>query len=72
MPTYIYKCSVCDDRQEAVHSITVDPIVECLLCASPCVRVMCAPGVVYKGSGFYRNDKEFGKADESGVVWGNS
>ena len=72
MPTYIYRCSVCDDRQETVHSIILDPLIECLLCASPCVRVMCPPGIVYKGRGFYHNDKEFGIADESGVVWGNS
>ncbi len=56
MPTYQYACTVCDERLEAVQSFTDAPLKECPVCGGALRKVFSAVGVVFKGSGFYRND----------------
>lgn len=56
MPTYQYACTVCDERPEAVQSFTDAPLTECPACQGALRKVFSAVGVVFKGSGFYKND----------------
>ena len=56
MPTYQYACTACDERLEAVQSFTDAPLTECPVCGGALLKVFSAVGVVFKGSGFYKND----------------
>ena len=56
MPTYQYACTVCDERPEAVQSFHDAPLKECPACGGALRKVFSAVGVVFKGSGFYKND----------------
>ena len=56
MPTYQYACTACDERLEAVQSFTDAPLTECPVCQGALRKVFSAVGVVFKGSGFYKND----------------
>lgn len=56
MPTYQYACTACDDRLEVAQKFTDDPLTECSSCGGRLRKVFSPVGVVFKGSGFYRND----------------
>ncbi|MDO5628293.1 MAG: zinc ribbon domain-containing protein [Mobilicoccus sp.] len=56
MPTYAYACTACDHRFETVQSFTDDALTECPECAGRLRKLFNSVGVVFKGSGFYRND----------------
>ncbi|HEY8717341.1 FmdB family zinc ribbon protein [Pengzhenrongella sp.] len=56
MPTYAYACTVCDHRFEAHQSFTDSSLTVCPECAGRLRKVFPSVGVVFKGSGFYRND----------------
>jgi len=56
LPTYQYACTACDERLEAVQSFTDAPLTECPACSGALRKVFSAVGVVFKGSGFYKND----------------
>lgn len=57
LPTYEYQCTQCSERLEAVQSFTDDALKECPNCGEPTLRKLFGNvGVVFKGSGFYRND----------------
>ena len=58
MPTYQYACTddACGLRFERVQSFTDDAITECPTCSHRVRKVYGSVGVVFKGSGFYRND----------------
>ena len=56
MPTYQYACTACDERLEAVQSFSDAALTECPACGGRLRKVFSAVGVVFKGSGFYKND----------------
>lgn len=56
LPTYEYACTVCHQSLEAVQSFTDEALTECPHCGGRLRKVFPAVGVVFKGSGFYRND----------------
>ena len=57
VPTYEYACSACDTRHDIVQAMTDDALTECPSCHQPTLRKLFGSvGVVFKGSGFYRND----------------
>lgn len=56
MPTYQYACTECAHRFEAVQSFSDASLTECPQCAGRLRKVFSSVGVVFKGSGFYRND----------------
>ena len=67
MPTYEYACAACDTRQEIQQKMTDASLTVCPLCGDPSLRkVFSGVGVMFKGSGFYRNDsRDSGKKDSS-------
>ncbi|WP_083460284.1 FmdB family zinc ribbon protein [Jiangella muralis] len=56
MPTYQYVCTDCGEPLEAVQKFSDDALTECPACGGRLRKVFSAVGVVFKGSGFYRND----------------
>ncbi|WP_343973685.1 FmdB family zinc ribbon protein [Kribbella koreensis] len=56
MPTYQYQCTECGNSLEVRQSFTDDALTVCPECQGTLRKVFNAVGVVFKGSGFYRND----------------
>jgi putative FmdB family regulatory protein len=56
LPTYQYRCTECDHAFEEFQSFTDDALTVCPVCGGRLRKVYNAVGVVFKGSGFYRND----------------
>ena len=56
MPTYQYRCTECDHDLEAVQKFSDAALTVCPSCGGQLRKVFNAVGVVFKGSGFYRND----------------
>mgnify|MGYP001281093287 FL=1 len=73
MPTYLYECEKCG-RFEEFQRMSDEPLRECPECKSPVRRIIGAPGIIFKGSGFYLTDSRAtdkgqdagGKKTESG------
>jgi putative FmdB family regulatory protein len=55
MPTYEYRCEK-GHTFEALQRMTEDALETCEKCDAPAVRVLHAPAVHFKGSGFYNTD----------------
>ena len=55
MPIYEYRC---DNRHEfdVFQRMSDDALTECQVCGAPARRVLSAPAVHFKGSGFYSTD----------------
>ena len=56
MPTYQYACTECGHAFDQFQSFTDDALTECPQCQGRLRKLFNAVGVVFKGSGFYRND----------------
>jgi putative FmdB family regulatory protein len=56
VPTYQYACTECGHAFEQFQSFTDDALTVCPQCEGRLRKVFNAVGVVFKGSGFYRND----------------
>ncbi len=67
MPTYQYACTECGHDLEAVQSFTDDALTECPVCSGRLRKVFGNVGIVFKGSGFYRNDSRDKKPAEVGA-----
>ena len=65
MPTYEYACRSCGEHQEVVQSFRDDPLTTCPACGGPLRKVFGSIGVVFKGSGFYKNDSRPAAKDSS-------
>jgi len=68
VPTYQYACTECDHAFEQFQSFSDDALSVCPRCEGRLRKVYNAVGVVFKGSGFYRNDSRAdAKANGSGT-----
>ena len=62
MPTYDYRCDTCEHTFELFQSFAEDPLSTCTIevCNGPgngtVRKIFSAPGISFKGSGFYKND----------------
>ncbi|TXS55594.1 FmdB family zinc ribbon protein [Streptomyces sp. t39] len=65
MPTYQYQCTECGEGLEAVQKFTDDALTECPNCTGRLKKVFSAVGIVFKGSGFYRNDSRGASSSSS-------
>ncbi|MEU4465703.1 FmdB family zinc ribbon protein [Streptomyces sp. NPDC024017] len=65
MPTYQYQCTACGEGLEAVQKFTDDALTECPNCQGRLKKVFSAVGIVFKGSGFYRNDSRGSSSSSS-------
>jgi putative FmdB family regulatory protein len=71
VPTYDYKCTVCEHRYEMRQGFDAEPRQTCPICGELAKRVLHAPPIVFKGSGFYITDSRKGSqatlADNGGT-----
>ena len=56
MPTYEYACTKCGHQFEIVQSFSDDALTTCPECGGSLRKVFGSVGIVFKGSGFYKND----------------
>jgi len=66
VPTYQYACTACGHQLEAVQSFADDPLTECPACEGRLRKLYSSVGVVFKGSGFYRNDSRAANGSANG------
>lgn len=65
MPTYQYTCTECSHDLEARQSFTDPALTLCPACGVEALRKQYGSvGVVFKGSGFYRNDSRSSNSTE--------
>jgi putative FmdB family regulatory protein len=65
VPTYQYSCTECGERIEAVQKFTDEPLQICSACGGKLRKVFSPVGIVFKGSGFYRNDSRSSGKDKA-------
>jgi putative FmdB family regulatory protein len=56
VPTYSYACTDCGNRFDVVQAFSDDALSTCEKCSGRLRKLFGNVGVVFKGSGFYRND----------------
>jgi putative FmdB family regulatory protein len=64
VPLYEYQCKKCKHKFEKIQKFSDPPIRKCPECGSPVEKVMHAPNVQFKGTGWYVTDYG-GKSDKS-------
>ena len=63
MPTYEYECKKCSNSFEVFQSMSDEPIKSCPKCGKEVRRLIFGgAGIIFKGSGFYVNDKASGSS----------
>lgn len=68
MPLYEYECLKCGDRYERIQKFSDPPLTECEKCGGQLERLVSAPTIQFKGSGWYVSDyakKSVAPADSS-------
>lgn len=66
MPTYSYACTECGNRFDVVQAFSDAALTTCEKCSGRLRKLFGNVGVVFKGSGFYRNDsREASKSSSS-------
>jgi putative FmdB family regulatory protein len=72
VPTYTYACTECGNRLDAVQAFSDDALTTCPECSGRLRKLFNSVGVVFKGSGFYRNDsRESAKTSVNGSAKGS-
>lgn len=56
MPLYEYECSHCHHRYEKIESFSAPEKQKCPKCGKPAHRLLAAPAIQFKGSGWYVTD----------------
>ena len=66
MPTYSYACTACEHHFDTVQKFTDASLTDCPECSGRLRKLFSSVGIVFKGSGFYRNDSRASSGAESG------
>jgi putative FmdB family regulatory protein len=64
MPLYEYECSSCGTRTEVLQRVGAPSIDDCAECGGKMRRLLSAPAVQFKGTGWYVTD--YARKKESG------
>lgn len=56
VPIYEYECERCQHRFEIMQKFSDRPLKKCEKCGGPVHKVLSAPGLLFKGSGWYVTD----------------
>jgi putative FmdB family regulatory protein len=56
MPIYEYECQTCRHRFERRQSFRDEPVKVCPECGGTTRRLLQAPPIIFKGSGWYATD----------------
>lgn len=63
MPLYEYQCKKCKHKFEKIQKFSDPPVRKCPECGSPVEKLLHAPAVQFKGTGWYVTD--YGGKDKS-------
>jgi putative FmdB family regulatory protein len=72
VPTYDYQCRSCGSVTEVIHSMLESGPSACERCGGELRRVLFPTGIIFKGSGFYRNDSRSSASTSDGTDAGGS
>lgn len=67
MPLYEYECRKCKARTEVMQKLSDKPLTRCPKCKGRLEKLLSAPAIQFKGSGWYVTDyagKKGGGAEE--------
>jgi putative FmdB family regulatory protein len=56
LPTYEYRCHDCGHQFERAQRMSDAPLTDCEVCGGHVQRVLFAPAIHFKGTGFYNTD----------------
>jgi putative FmdB family regulatory protein len=70
MPLYEYECEKCGDHFEVIEKFTAEPLKVHEKCGGPVHRLLSAPALQFKGSGWYITD--YAKSNSSSGSSSNS
>ena len=56
MPIYEYLCHSCQHRFEIKQSMSDPPVSSCIRCGQAVSKVISAPAIMFKGTGWYVTD----------------
>lgn len=56
MPIYEYVCQGCEARIEVKQKLSDPPLTTCERCGKALNKIISAPGIMFKGSGWYVTD----------------
>lgn len=66
MPLYEYQCSSCGHRFERIERVSGQPETTCTACGQRARRLLSAPALQFKGSGWYVTDYGKGSGGRAG------
>ncbi len=67
MPIYEYRCGACGKKTEVIQGMNEKPLRVCPHCGEKKLKkLMSAPAIQFKGSGFYITDYARGSSEASG------
>lgn len=66
MPIYEYQCLQCEKRTELLQRMDEAPLASCPQCGGEVRKLISAPAVQFKGSGWYVTDYAGKKGASSG------
>ncbi len=73
MPTYEYECKSCGADFDLFQSMSDDPLKVCPTCGNAVRRkINGGTGIIFKGSGFYKNDSRKAASSSVGSSHGDS
>jgi putative FmdB family regulatory protein len=72
VPLYEYRCKQCGHQFEKIQSFSAPDEKECPVCKGELERLISAPAVQFKGSGFYSTDYASKSSAKSGESNNNS
>jgi putative FmdB family regulatory protein len=75
LPTYEYRCHDCGNQFERAQRMSDEPLTDCEVCGGHVQRVLFAPAIHFKGTGFYNTDygskRRAKDGEEAGTTSGN-
>ena len=69
MPIYEYRCNECGHQFEVSQRMSDEPLTECEVCGGVVTKMLFAPAIHFKGTGFHNTDygsKRRGTGDDGG------
>ncbi|MCL5005551.1 MAG: zinc ribbon domain-containing protein [Acidobacteria bacterium] len=66
MPLYEYKCGKCGSRIEKIQKFSDSPLTTCEACGGELARIISAPAIQFKGTGWYVTDYARKSSSEGG------
>ena len=56
MPIYEYRCAACEHTFEVMQKFSDRPVKKCPKCKGKVEKLLSAPGLLFKGTGWYVTD----------------